>query len=63
MTKQEIVAQARDHGYLATYSGRLRVWVLKRVRPSTNTPAFDRVVFANLTRRLGIDEQVKEEGV
>lgn len=54
MTKQEIKEEARRHGYAASYSGRTGQWILERSRPSTNTRAFDGVVFANLTRNLGI---------
>lgn len=55
MTKQEIKEEARRHGYEATYSGRTGQWILEQSRASTNTRAFDAVVFANLTRNLGIE--------
>ena len=59
-TKEEIKTEARRHGYNAMYSGRTGEWTLVRVKRSTNKPAFDAVVLANLTRRLGIDGKVAQ---
>jgi hypothetical protein len=58
MTKHEIKTEARRHGYDATYSGRTGQWTLKRIKPSTNTRAFESVVFANLARKLGIEDRM-----
>lgn len=59
-TKTEIKAAALAHGFLATYSAKQKRWFFYRRRPRTNTPAFDRVVFYNMTRSLGIENQAEE---
>jgi len=60
MTKQQIKSEALRHHYRATYSSRVGEWFLERTHPSKSARAFEAVVFANLTRQLGIDGKVVE---
>jgi hypothetical protein len=54
MTKSQIQAEARAHGYNATYSARLKEWFFARLWPSKNTRGFESVVLANLKRKCGL---------
>jgi hypothetical protein len=61
MSKTQIKEECRRMGYEANYLGKEHLWDIRRIKPSRNTHAFDSVVFANMVRRLGIENSLKEK--
>lgn len=59
-TKTEIIRRAKAYGWSAYFSGHDKIWRLRRCRPRVNSIAFDRIVFANMVRELGIAHYSKE---